>query len=178
MFLQEVVVRLHHTNITNSWFFFFWTQSFFIRKILTFFWRCYINHIRAYDASHPELWMMMSPPRIHAPKSLFLKEIRVSMIAATRGWLGSAFWCGRNLKKHASKYACFLWLSIEYIHYLSSFTFTTISNLICLLHMLSSCRSMHKTTHTHAQKHKMHFINLTFGGLWVTHGSDTHVITL
>ncbi|TNN50013.1 hypothetical protein EYF80_039821 [Liparis tanakae] len=35
--------------------------------------------------------MTISPPRIHAPKSLFLKEIRVSMTAATRGRLGSAF---------------------------------------------------------------------------------------
>lgn len=50
-------------------------------------------------ASHPEFWMMMSPPRIHAPKSLFLKAISVSMTAATRGRLGSAFSCGRNLTK-------------------------------------------------------------------------------
>lgn len=28
MFLQEVVVRLHHTNITNSWFFFFGHSHF------------------------------------------------------------------------------------------------------------------------------------------------------
>lgn len=57
---------------------------------------------------HPEFRMMISPPRIHAPKSLFLKEIRVSMTAATRGRLGSAFWCGRNLKKQAREYAILL----------------------------------------------------------------------
>lgn len=41
--------------------------------------------------------MMMSPPRIQAPRSLFLKEISVSMTAATRGLVGSEFSWGRNL---------------------------------------------------------------------------------
>lgn len=44
-----------------------------------------------FEPSHPEFWMIMSPPRIHAPKSLFLKEIRVSMTAATRGRVGFEF---------------------------------------------------------------------------------------
>lgn len=48
---------------------------------------------------YPEFCMMMSPPRIQAPRSLFLKEMRVSMSAATRGLLGSEFSWGLNLRK-------------------------------------------------------------------------------
>lgn len=40
---------------------------------------------------YPEFRMMMSPPRIQAPRSLFLKEMSVSMSAATLGLLGSEF---------------------------------------------------------------------------------------
>lgn len=57
------------------------------------------THAHHTHTPHPEFWMMMSPPRIHAPKSLFLKAISVSMTAATRGRPGSAFSCGRNLTK-------------------------------------------------------------------------------
>lgn len=56
------------------------------------------------DVTNPEFLMMMSPPRIQAPRSLFLKEISVSMRAATRGLVGSEFSWGRNLGHTHTKY--------------------------------------------------------------------------
>lgn len=47
--------------------------------------------------TYPEFWMRISPPLTQAPWSLFLKEINLSIRAATRGFSGSASWWGRNL---------------------------------------------------------------------------------
>lgn len=49
--------------------------------------------------TYPEFWMRMSPPLTQAPWSLFLKEINLSIRAATRGLSGSASWWGRNLEQ-------------------------------------------------------------------------------
>lgn len=47
--------------------------------------------------TYPEFWTRISPPLTQAPWSLFLKEINLSIRAATRGFSGSASWWGRNL---------------------------------------------------------------------------------
>lgn len=40
--------------------------------------------------TYPELWKIMSPPLAQAPWSLFLKAMRPSITAGTRGFSGSA----------------------------------------------------------------------------------------
>lgn len=54
-----------------------------------------------FTGTYPELWKIMSPPLAQAPWSLFLKAMRPSIMAGTRGFSGSASWCGRNLKQEA-----------------------------------------------------------------------------
>lgn len=47
----------------------------------------------------------MSPPLAHAPWSLFLKAMRPSIRAGTRGFLESASWWGRNLEQRIQSIA-------------------------------------------------------------------------
>lgn len=71
-----------------------WPTDLFMSAV-----RGMIQHV--ITVTYPELRKIMSPPLAQAPWSLFLKAIRPSITAGTRGFSGSASSCGRNLKQEA-----------------------------------------------------------------------------